>query len=783
MEPLSALSVAAAVVQFAHFGYNVIKGSYGVYESSSHRTTNGIEPATISHDLSRLLENAEAKLEDEWPRQPVPPSPTNDGESPGDIFRRLCGECREIKSTLDEILAQLVPQGKSRIALAASCLAVELKKASKAGEIDKLAERLNQVRQQTMTAILVLLLGEAKTSSVSTQQFAQQQLDIMAKVDRINQTTQNFREDVVNFVGVRSSSKRSDVSKMVQYVLSDRWNAKDYLDRTQSVQHIGIKDSVRVDHFLRSLFFDSMGHREEQIPQRYAETFEWIFKEPRQASDGHPLWHNFPAWLEGGSSEIYWITGKPGAGKSTLIKFVAHDERFRGAHKLQKSYEGLLRALLFEILQQDNSLVSRIFPGRWFLLRIFDGEVDLPQPQIDELLAAFRALLSETAETLRLALIIDGLDEFEDDHRTLVDLLREANKKPWVKICTSSRPWNVFKDEYIDNPMLQLEKLTHEDIELYVRERFQRSPGFQEFEVINPPMASSIVNDIVEKAEGVFLWVSVVSGLLEESFQEGHSLAGLRATIDGLPSEVSQLYAYIWDRIQLRFRGEASRYFEIMATCNRVAMDPYALTFWLGGEEETTFDEVANMTTKYLSNAVACLGRRLVSRTGGLLEIFGSSAEPEENRVGYIHRTASDWVRDNLASVSSTTGVDFDPALWAVRGEALRVSLHSRGSRLASLTFELSSTIRKIFYAAAHVKDTPSNRATLAHLVDGLDEHLNKAFGQRLRAGSSSSNAGTSRRRRDSEYGKESHHTSLPWCNAEYFQPTTVIGNGPLFLS
>ncbi|RYO85379.1 hypothetical protein DL766_000452 [Monosporascus sp. MC13-8B] len=425
MEPLSALGIAAAVVQFADFGYRVVKGAYGAYESSSSRVVGDIELTTASHDLSQLLKNAEAKLENRWPGQGAP--------------------------------------------------------------------------------------GEAKESGVDIRQFAQQQVNIMDKLDRIDEATRNFSDDVVNFIGARSSRRdRPDVSSMVNYVLSGRWNAKDYLDRSQSEQHIDMKESVYVANVrkvLQSLFFSSMGHREGQIPQRYARTFEWIFKEPRQSSDGHPLWHNFSAWLEGDSSQIYWITGKPGAGKSTLIKFIARDERFQcslnrwargarllighyfswiaGAHKLQKSHEGLLRTLLFEILQQDNSLVPRIFPGRWFLLEIFDGEVDLLQPQFDELLVAFRALLSETAETSRLALIIDGLDEFEDDHRTLVGLLREANGKPWVKICTSSRPWNVFKDEYIHNPMLQLEKLTDEDIALCVRERFQRSPGFQEFEATN----------------------------------------------------------------------------------------------------------------------------------------------------------------------------------------------------------------------------------------------------------------------------------------------------------
>jgi ABC-type siderophore export system fused ATPase/permease subunit len=64
-----------------------------------------------------------------------------------------------------------------------------------------------------------------------------------------------------------------------------------------------------------------MPDRIESIPEAHASTFEWIFNAPPQSADT-PSWDSFPAWLTQRDSSIYWITGKPGSGKSTLMKYL-----------------------------------------------------------------------------------------------------------------------------------------------------------------------------------------------------------------------------------------------------------------------------------------------------------------------------------------------------------------------------------------------------------------------------------------------------------------------------
>ncbi|RYP53495.1 hypothetical protein DL768_001532 [Monosporascus sp. mg162] len=212
---------------------------------------------------------------------------------------------------------------------------------------------------------------------------------------------------------------------------------------------------------------------------------------------------------------------------------------------------------------------------------------------MEELVAGFRALLSQAGRRLadkdpsfKLGLIIDGLDEFEaTDHMPLIQLLREANKYPDVKICASSRPWNAFRDEFQQNPMLRLESLTRQDIQAYVHGQFRSSWGFKEIRVLQPIAAEKLLNDILGKAQGVFLWISVVVRDLLISLQEGDRLSDLQETLNSLPDDLSALFQVMWRRTNSRYRGEAAQYFSILEAYYKHDLLPYTIGIWLGDDE------------------------------------------------------------------------------------------------------------------------------------------------------------------------------------------------------
>src|SRR3569833_2497551 len=58
-----------------------------------------------------------------------------------------------------------------------------------------------------------------------------------------------------------------------------------------------------------------MGGRLDQIKDAADYTFDWVWKP-----------QGFEAWLKSGGG-IYWIVGKPGSGKSTMMKYLSSHPR------------------------------------------------------------------------------------------------------------------------------------------------------------------------------------------------------------------------------------------------------------------------------------------------------------------------------------------------------------------------------------------------------------------------------------------------------------------------
>ena len=141
--------------------------------------------------------------------------------------------------------------------------------------------------------------------------------------------------------------------------------------------HTEIEDTV-----LEALEYRMMPARSAEVHENYEKTFNWIFED----SDAHcKHWSNFRSWLYEDSG-CYWIRGKAGSGKSTLMKFIAASEKTKEAlnewtgprqlitcshffwhagTELQKNVQGLLRTLLHQIFKQRRDLISRVFPGRY----------------------------------------------------------------------------------------------------------------------------------------------------------------------------------------------------------------------------------------------------------------------------------------------------------------------------------------------------------------------------------------------------------------------------------
>ena len=165
MDPLSALSVAAAVIQFVDFGQRLFVGTWSIYRSSSGESVVLEDLSTVSRDLEQLSTSVERALEHTQGRENGPSISQYADES----LLRACAECRAISSDIQNILLEIghsfQPMAVANKKLAKNkrngslslgeCFRKALMQYWKRDEIDDLNKRLADVRLQIIQAAMV----------------------------------------------------------------------------------------------------------------------------------------------------------------------------------------------------------------------------------------------------------------------------------------------------------------------------------------------------------------------------------------------------------------------------------------------------------------------------------------------------------------------------------------------------------------------------------------------------------------------------------------------------
>ncbi|PTB62037.1 hypothetical protein BBK36DRAFT_61791, partial [Trichoderma citrinoviride] len=414
-------------------------------------------------------------------------------------------------------------------------------------------------------------------------------------------------------------------------------------------------------------------------------TFQWILDPSkdgqRDDSNERVLLLN---WLRHGNG-IFWVSGKAGSGKSTLMRFIADHERTRrwleewaesnklaiathffwtAGTPIQKSQQGLLRALLYDIFRACPEQMAKVIPQRWSRTGPLDS-AHSKEWSNRELLETLRVLGRHRSST-RYCMFIDGLDEFDGDHFEMCQVLRELSKSANFKFCLSSRPWNVFEDAFGINSSqkLYIHNLTRQDILAYTQSRLLEHPRWNERHFARWDM-ESIVNQVTERAHGVFLWVFLVTRSLRDGLINGDTMRDLQRRLDSLPTELEPFFKHMLEVID-------PLYHEPMARTLRIAINArqaLQLEFYHMLEyEEEDKDFALNRSTDshtadQLDATLDQCRRRMNARCGGLLEI-------KQNRVEFLHRTVRDFLLTKEMSdyICQKSGQEFKVNLSTLKG-------------------------------------------------------------------------------------------------------------------
>ncbi|PSR83216.1 hypothetical protein BD289DRAFT_483467 [Coniella lustricola] len=616
------------------------------------------------------------------------------------------------------------------------------------------------------------------------------------------------------------------------------------------------------DFLLEALRFKSMEYREQGIAQAHGDSFEWIYKKPEKVAaagvrDKTPGQNespgqkqmdetvNFRRWLSTTElGNIYWITGKPGSGKSTLMRYLATQPKtthllhtwagpsstthlllagfyfWTSGSEEQRSQTGLLRSLLYQLLSSKPRLTARAFPEKWRKLGPLTSKQRIAASplewSIEELANALRAFLDgcedgdgndnddddDDKRTIKVCLFVDGLDEFDGDHDAIIHFFRDlaqGRHAARIKLCLSSRPWPVFErafdksDDHVHGssaminnnstssgklgkvPNLKLQASTAQDMFRYTIHHLTTNEHVRRAMSQDVDVARKLVEAIVAKASGVFLWVRLAVCELVCRFGGGDAAADtndensvstnihvhdMHNWVLALPADLDELFeVFIFTTQSTSQLLDTSKMFQLVrareTTADFVKNDSAAsltlreLAFARHGEAHDTL-ALERAVKKETQQAVVqqCNETKdwALRRSVGLLEVQPRSergsgprtrfvqdgdeaiappVELFEYQVTYLHRTVRDWL---LFSVNNNVW----KRLESVTTTATMTMIETRTDETAVATTEATfdpylRLLRSYVLLMKHPVEEPEHHRRLDEWYPGITLALTSA--------------------------------------------------------
>lgn len=512
----------------------------------------------------------------------------------------------------------------------------------------------------------------------------------------------------------------------------------------EKVNHLVIHQGAQInDHvcerFLKSLKYPDFNQRRNQIDSAHTDTLKWIFvgDDENESGEGHDSrsvsdtlsgtdsesgwstvsseasyledededqgffskikWDSFSNWLRS-TDTIYWISGKPGSGKTTLVKYiVTHPWTriyldfwspgceivshyfWRPGSPMQKSLEGLFCSLLYQLLSNNDTTLGEVMS---FVSGPKDSFTDWSSTEL-------RSALSRALSSCKkgVCLFLDGIDEIDSEDGTkdgipeLLELVYELSQTRKIKICLASRPEPYILEMRLSmHPRLRLQELNYADLMAYAKDRvkYPQTKKSREYH--------DLAHSLVDRADGVFLWLLLAIKSINEGFSYYDNAKTLMERMERLPKGLHRLYEDMWRRAgadsPTEYRQTAALYFKLIIATQgaiRSSKHPFdtheisvfdltlATTFISGSLLDALNEPSKLISAEVLQQKCEEVEKKLKIYCMGLVEVspetnnyrevfpalswFGRTYDrtrriATSKGLQFIHRTASDFLTD-----------------------------------------------------------------------------------------------------------------------------------------
>ena len=348
----------------------------------------------------------------------------------------------------------------------------------------------------------------------------------------------------------------------------------------------------------------------------------------------------FIDWREGDNTNLLWISGGAGKGKTMLLigvvrtlqdslKSTEAESNIR-SHFFCRATDSdfnkataVLRGLIGQIVEQHRPLVSHLREDHDKTGRSpFEGP-----NAFTALSRIFKEMLGDPGLTARVYLVVDALDECEpDDFPELLDLIIESASSARVKWLVSSRNRSDIETKL--KKKAALVELSLEENSDFVSQAVNtyidyKVSNLAEAKRYDSALQKHVNDELRRKANGTFLWVALVCeelGKLERW--------DARKLLNEVPSDLTKLYAGMMDRIE-RLQGLTPEFCKTVLSISTLAYRPLHLS------ELTALAD----WPKDISFEKEDL-KKIIFTCGSFLTIQGDN-------IYFIHQTAKEYLSGN----------------------------------------------------------------------------------------------------------------------------------------
>ncbi|KAK0643053.1 hypothetical protein B0T16DRAFT_176251 [Cercophora newfieldiana] len=365
----------------------------------------------------------------------------------------------------------------------------------------------------------------------------------LSSVETIQYIRQNHME-MCRFTGLDDQEYKKVVSALQRIAASACQSMAEEASSIFSDNFSLIDDEKRT--LMDSLRFDQIDARQLTIKNAHLDTCKWLLETSEYVG-----WLDPDRFTE--HHGFLWIKGKAGTGKSTLMKFILSNAwkemteevvvsfffNARGGD-LEKSTIGMYRSLLFQILEKIpelQNLPGQLPPGPLYSSMRRGTRFDWG---VEALKAFFEEVIRNLGNS-SLVCFIDALDECEEyEIRDMVSFFEHLGRshsqaRKSFRVCFASRHYPQITICKGLDLVLEAQGGHSADIVNYLN---------SELKVGENKLAQDIRHQVQEKASGVFMWVVLVTRILNREYDCGN-IHSLRQRLRDIPKDLHTLFREI----------------------------------------------------------------------------------------------------------------------------------------------------------------------------------------------------------------------------------------------